>query len=35
MSQIIDKLVWIDLETTGLIIKKDKIIQIAVLITDT
>ncbi len=35
MSQVIDKLVWIDLETTGLSIKKDKIIEIAVLITDT
>ncbi len=35
MSQVIDKLVWIDLETTGLILKKDKIIEIAVLVTDT
>lgn len=35
MPQIIDKLVWIDLETTGLSTKKDKIIEIAVLITDT
>lgn len=35
MSQTIDKLVWIDLETTGLSVKKDKIIQIAVLVTDT
>jgi oligoribonuclease len=35
MSQIVDKLVWIDLEATGLILKKDKIIQIAILVTDT
>lgn len=35
MPQVTDKLVWIDLETTGLVLKKDKIIQIAVLITDT
>lgn len=35
MAQTIDKLVWIDLETTGLSVKKDKIIEIAVLITDT
>jgi oligoribonuclease len=35
MSQIIDKLEWIDLETTGLSTKKDKIIEIAVLVTDT
>lgn len=35
MPQIIDKLVWIDLETTGLSIKKDKIIEIGVLVTDT
>jgi len=33
-KQIIEKLVWIDLETTGLELKKDKIIEIAVLITD-
>ena len=35
MSQVINKLVWIDLETTGLSLKKDKIIEIAVLVTDT
>lgn len=35
MSQTIDKLVWIDLETTGLSLKKDKIIEIGVLVTDT
>ena len=28
-------LIWIDLETTGLILKKDKIIEIAILVTDT
>jgi oligoribonuclease len=33
--QVINKLVWIDLEMTGLDLRKDKIIQIAVLITDT
>ncbi len=32
--QIINKLVWIDLEMTGLDIRKDRIIQIAILITD-
>jgi oligoribonuclease len=35
MPQTIEKLVWIDLETTGLSLKKDKIIEIAVLVTDT
>lgn len=35
MSQTIDKLVWIDLETTGLSLKKDKIIEIGILVTDT
>lgn len=35
MSQVIDKLVWIDLEATGLHLKKDKIIEVAVLVTDT
>ena len=35
MPQVIEKLVWIDLETTGLSVKKDKIIEIAVLVTDT
>lgn len=34
-EQIIDKLVWIDLETTGLNPRKDKIIEIAILVTDT
>jgi oligoribonuclease len=35
MPQIIEKFVWIDLETTGLSFKKDKVIEIGVLITDT
>ena len=33
--QKITNLVWIDLEMTGLDVKKDKIIQIAVVVTDT
>lgn len=32
--QVIKNLVWIDIETTGLNLKKDKLIQIAVLVTD-
>lgn len=32
--QIIKNLVWIDLETTGLSLKKDKIIEIGILVTD-
>ncbi len=35
MEQQIEKLVWIDLEMTGLDFVKDKIIEIAVVITDT
>lgn len=35
MAQVIQKLVWIDLETTGLSLKKDKIIEIGILVTDT
>lgn len=33
--QEIDKLVWIDLETTGLSLREDVIIQVAILVTDT
>ncbi|MDY0097064.1 MAG: oligoribonuclease [Candidatus Dojkabacteria bacterium] len=34
-EQTIKNLVWIDLETTGLSTKKDKIIEIGILVTDT
>ncbi len=34
MSQVHDRLIWIDLEMTGLDPKKDKIIEIATIVTD-
>jgi oligoribonuclease len=34
-KQVIKNLVWLDLEMTGLDLRKDKIIQVAVIVTDT